>query len=81
MYPCPSHVAVPTISLMGDSTVAHFDWSVQVHKATLRSNGQTVVVKVQHDNIQTIMHTDLKNLELIVRYDPLGTLSIPCSDL
>lgn len=40
----------------------------QVHRATLASTGQEVVVKVQHRNIDKIMQQDLVNLSAIVRW-------------
>ena len=40
----------------------------QVHRATLASTGQEVVVKVQHNNIGIIMQQDLVNLRAIVRW-------------
>ena len=40
----------------------------QVHKATLRNGNKSVVLKVQHKNIDYIMRQDLINLDRIVRF-------------
>jgi len=49
----------------------------QVHRATRRSNGEIVAIKVQHPHIKAHSAVDMATMEVNVRHQPMDFLHYP----